>query len=97
MVSPQSSEFHCGCLARFYSVTGPLCASDSWPDPQFDPQQIFPTPEPPAQIASGMAYLHSKDIIHGDLSAFNVMLTSEPPGGAGLGGRGFVAKVAGEG
>jgi hypothetical protein len=44
-----------------------------------------------------MAYLHSKDIIHGDLSAFNVMLTSEPPGGAGLGGRGFVAKVAGEG
>jgi tRNA A-37 threonylcarbamoyl transferase component Bud32 len=28
-----------------------------------------------AEIASGMALLHSNGIIHGDLSAFNVMLS----------------------
>ncbi|KIY92650.1 Mitogen-activated protein kinase kinase kinase [Monoraphidium neglectum] len=45
------------------------------------------------EIASGMAYLHSQNVIHGDLSAFNVMLSSAAPGAA-LCGRGFVAKVA---
>ena len=41
-----------------------------------------------------MAYLHSLGIVHGDLSAFNVMLSTSGED-AGLGGRGFVAKVAG--
>ncbi|KAI8472786.1 MAG: hypothetical protein J3K34DRAFT_519492 [Monoraphidium minutum] len=45
------------------------------------------------EIASGMAYLHSRDIVHGDLSAYNVMLASTG-GEAAYGGRGFVAKVA---
>ncbi|KAF6260297.1 kinase-like domain-containing protein [Scenedesmus sp. NREL 46B-D3] len=46
-----------------------------------------------AEIASGMALLHSNGIIHGDLSAFNVMLSSADPAAA-IGDRGFVAKVA---
>eukprot|EP00879_Flechtneria_rotunda_P001352 GHRR01001502.1.p1 GENE.GHRR01001502.1~~GHRR01001502.1.p1 ORF type:complete len:1180 (+),score=462.14 GHRR01001502.1:255-3794(+) len=46
-----------------------------------------------AEIASGMALLHDAGIIHGDLSAFNVMLSSQDAA-ASVGGRGFVAKVA---
>ena len=53
-------------------------------------------------IACGLQHLHSKDIVHGDLSAFNIMLTSteteKSPGAVAhagrVGGRGFVAKVA---
>ncbi|WIA23927.1 hypothetical protein OEZ85_013569 [Tetradesmus obliquus] len=40
-----------------------------------------------------MVLLHSNGIIHGDLSAFNVMLSSADPAAA-IGQRGFVAKVA---
>mmetsp|Transcript_19044 Transcript_19044/g.32598 ORF Transcript_19044/g.32598 Transcript_19044/m.32598 type:complete len:905 (+) Transcript_19044:39-2753(+) len=45
------------------------------------------------EIASAMQYLHAQDIVHGDLSGWNVMLSS---GGSSAkeGGRGFVAKVA---
>eukprot|EP00883_Tetradesmus_obliquus_P013133 jgi/Sobl393_1/6057/SZX69651.1 len=46
-----------------------------------------------AEVAGGMALLHSNGIIHGDLSAFNVMLSSADPAAA-IGQRGFVAKVA---
>ena len=40
------------------------------------------------QIASGMAFLHSRGVIHGDLSATNVMLASAPSAP-----HGFCAKV----
>eukprot|EP00878_Enallax_costatus_P015719 GHUV01016470.1.p1 GENE.GHUV01016470.1~~GHUV01016470.1.p1 ORF type:complete len:346 (+),score=111.35 GHUV01016470.1:799-1836(+) len=46
-----------------------------------------------AEIASGMSTLHEQGIVHGDLSAFNVMLSSADAA-ASLGSRGFVAKVA---
>jgi hypothetical protein len=42
-----------------------------------------------------MAYLHSAGVVHGDLSAFNVLLSASAPGAA-LAGRGFGAKVSGE-
>jgi serine/threonine protein kinase len=45
-----------------------------------------------AEIAAGMLHLHSQGIIHGDLSAYNVLLSSADPSAA-VGGRGFVAKV----
>ncbi len=45
-----------------------------------------------AEIAAGLAALHAADVVHGDLSAFNVMLSSHGSG-ALAGGRGFVAKV----
>lgn len=45
------------------------------------------------EIAAGLQYLHALDIIHGDLSAYNVMLSSASPD-AVLGNRGFVAKIA---
>lgn len=44
------------------------------------------------EIASGMAYLHSSGALHGDLSAFNVLLASAT-GGEEAGGRHFTAKV----
>lgn len=46
-----------------------------------------------AEIAAPMAYLHSLDLVHGDLSAFNVMLTSQGAAAGAL-GRGFTAKIA---
>jgi serine/threonine protein kinase len=45
-----------------------------------------------AEIAPGMLQLHSRGIIHGDLSAFNVLLSSADPSAA-VGRRGFVAKI----
>lgn len=45
------------------------------------------------EIASAMQYLHAVGILHGDLSAFNVMLTSSGSE-MGMGNRGFIAKVA---
>ena len=45
------------------------------------------------EIASAMAFLHASNIVHGDLSAFNVLLTSAAP--RGLDTRGFHAKVSG--
>lgn len=46
-----------------------------------------------AEIAAGMLHLHSQGIVHGDLSGFNVLLSSADPSAA-VGQRGFVAKVA---
>lgn len=55
------------------------------------------------EIAAGMHYLHQQGIVHGDLSAFNIMLTSAGGGpgettgaaaGAAAAGRSFTAKVA---
>ena len=42
------------------------------------------------EIASGMAYLHNMDILHGDLTAGNILLSSADATDA----RGFTAKVA---
>ncbi len=42
------------------------------------------------EIASGMAYLHGMDILHGDLTAGNILLSSADAADA----RGFTAKVA---
>ena len=41
-----------------------------------------------AEIASAMAYLHSRNIVHGDLCGSNVMLTTDKGKPAG-----FTAKV----
>lgn len=43
------------------------------------------------EIASAMAYVHAEGVVHGDLSAWNVLLARS--GGPGLGGRGWLAKV----
>mmetsp|Transcript_31353 Transcript_31353/g.79990 ORF Transcript_31353/g.79990 Transcript_31353/m.79990 type:complete len:891 (-) Transcript_31353:88-2760(-) len=45
------------------------------------------------EIASALCYLHAHDIVHGDLTGWNVMLTSS---GASMtdGGRGWIVKVA---
>lgn len=45
------------------------------------------------EVASALAYLHSANVVHGDLSAWNVMLCSSGAAAA-EGARGFVAKVA---
>lgn len=45
------------------------------------------------EVSSALLYLHSHGIVHGDLSAWNVLLTTS--GSTAMqGGRGFVAKVA---
>jgi serine/threonine protein kinase len=46
------------------------------------------------QIAAAMSYLHDLDIVHGDLSSFNVLLTSASTEAARA-SRGFSAKVSG--
>jgi hypothetical protein len=45
-----------------------------------------------AEITAGLAALHAADMVHGDLSSYNVMLSSQGAT-AMAGGRGFVAKV----
>ncbi|KXZ51728.1 hypothetical protein GPECTOR_11g175 [Gonium pectorale] len=45
------------------------------------------------ELASALSYLHSKDIVHGDMSAWNIMLCTSGST-ASVGGRGFVAKIA---
>ena len=45
------------------------------------------------EIAGGMAYLHAQGIVHGDLSAWNVLLSSGAPT-AGLAQRSWAAQVA---
>ncbi len=42
------------------------------------------------EIAAGMAYLHNMDILHGDLTAGNILLSSTGAKDA----RGFAAKIA---
>ncbi|KAL6762194.1 kinase-like domain-containing protein [Haematococcus lacustris] len=44
------------------------------------------------EIASALSYLHAHDVVHGDLSAWNVLLTSQ--GTPSAHHRGFTAKVA---
>ncbi|KAG2493894.1 hypothetical protein HYH03_007831 [Edaphochlamys debaryana] len=52
------------------------------------------------EIASSLAYLHSHDVVHGDLSAVNVLLQSVRPGQDGApapsdsAARGFIAKLS---
>ncbi|GLI66067.1 hypothetical protein VaNZ11_009786 [Volvox africanus] len=45
------------------------------------------------ELASALSFLHSKDIVHGDMSAWNVMLCTSGAT-ASVGGRNFVAKIA---
>jgi serine/threonine protein kinase len=45
------------------------------------------------EIAAGMSHLHKQGIVHGDLSAYNVLLSSSGAAAA-VGRRGFTAKVA---
>mmetsp|Transcript_35206 Transcript_35206/g.78353 ORF Transcript_35206/g.78353 Transcript_35206/m.78353 type:complete len:865 (-) Transcript_35206:387-2981(-) len=45
------------------------------------------------EIASALRYLHTNDVVHGDLSGWNIMLCSAGAT-ATVGNRGFVAKVA---
>lgn len=45
------------------------------------------------EIASAMTYLHGRGIIHGDLTAANVMLSSSGAA-VDIGNRGFIAKVS---
>ena len=45
------------------------------------------------EIASGLQHLHQQGIVHGDLSAFNIMLSTKGQT-AQAGARGFTAKVA---
>ncbi len=44
------------------------------------------------EVASALLYLHSHDIVHGDLSAYNVLLTTSGTTATSA-KRGFVAKV----
>lgn len=44
------------------------------------------------ELACGLAHLHSLDIVHGDLSGFNVMLSSAGEHAADA-GRGFSVRV----
>lgn len=45
------------------------------------------------EMASALSFLHARGIVHGDLSAWNVMLCTTGVG-ANDGGRGFIAKVS---
>ncbi|GLI62576.1 hypothetical protein VaNZ11_005250 [Volvox africanus] len=46
------------------------------------------------EVASALHYLHDKGIVHGDLTAWNVMLCTAQDGQQDRSGRNFVAKVA---
>ncbi|GIM05799.1 hypothetical protein Vretimale_10187 [Volvox reticuliferus] len=46
------------------------------------------------EVASALHYLHDKGIVHGDLTAWNVMLCTSEGGQQDRSGRNFVAKVA---
>ncbi|GIL66467.1 hypothetical protein Vafri_20001 [Volvox africanus] len=46
------------------------------------------------EVASALHYLHDKGIVHGDLTAWNVMLCTAEDGQQDRSGRNFVAKVA---
>ncbi|KAJ9518138.1 hypothetical protein QJQ45_010107 [Haematococcus lacustris] len=46
------------------------------------------------EIASALSYLHAHDVVHGDLSAWNVLLSSVGAGADPYDKRGFVVKVA---
>ncbi|PNW87297.1 hypothetical protein CHLRE_02g117050v5 [Chlamydomonas reinhardtii] len=46
------------------------------------------------EVASALQYLHDKGIVHGDLTAWNVMLCTAHDPAADRSGRNFVAKVA---
>ncbi|KAL3142482.1 hypothetical protein ABBQ38_002810 [Trebouxia sp. C0009 RCD-2024] len=50
---------------------------------------IMPILATAREVASGMAHLHSMNILHGDLTSLNVLLTSSD-----IDNRGFIAKVA---
>lgn len=45
-----------------------------------------------AEMASALSFLHARGIVHGDLSAWNVLLCTSGSSAA-VGNRGFVAKV----
>lgn len=45
------------------------------------------------ELASALNFLHSQEVVHGDLSGWNCMLSSSGST-AGAGGRGFVCKIA---
>lgn len=45
-----------------------------------------------AEIGDALRELHRRDVVHGDLTAYNVLLSSRAPRAAAA-GRGFVAKV----
>lgn len=50
---------------------------------------IMPILATAREVASGMAHLHSMNILHGDLTSLNVLLTSSD-----IDNRGFIAKVS---
>ncbi len=45
-----------------------------------------------AEIGDALRELHRRDVVHGDLTAYNVLLSSRAPRAVAA-GRGFVAKV----
>lgn len=65
------------------------CSNPAWPHPY----PATPHCTHADEVATALHYLHSHGIVHGDLSAWNVLLTSTGPGAA-EGSRGFTAKVS---
>ncbi|GFH32794.1 mitogen-activated protein kinase kinase kinase 13-A, partial [Haematococcus lacustris] len=58
-----------------------------------DPRLVAPAAAA-YEIASALSYLHAHDVVHGDLSAWNVLLSSAGAGADPSDKRGFVVKVA---